>query len=104
MGGPLRTVKDNVILVGDAAGHTHPITGGGIPQAVVCGRMAGTAAARAALEDDMSNLDAYEIGWQNLFGQELDRAMERRRYMERGWDDLDRILPRCWVTFREYYE
>ncbi len=104
VGGPLRTVKDNVILVGDAAGHTHPITGGGIPQAVVCGRMAGTAAARAALEDDMSNLDAYEIGWQNLFGQELDRAVERRRYMERGWEDLDRILPRCWVTFREYYE
>ena len=37
-------VKGNILLAGDAAGHTHPITGAGIFAAVMCGEMAGKAA------------------------------------------------------------
>ena len=66
VGGPLRTVAKNIVLAGDAAGHTHPITGAGIPQAVVCGKMAGRAAAAAALKDDLSLLGSYEKEWQTL--------------------------------------
>ncbi|HID30189.1 MAG TPA: NAD(P)/FAD-dependent oxidoreductase, partial [Desulfobacterales bacterium] len=53
VGGPLRSIDEGarVILVGDAAGHTHAITGGGIPQAVICGSMAGMAAAACARGD-----------------------------------------------------
>lgn len=35
-------VKDNVLLVGDAAGHVMPCNGGGLPVAMICGRIAGT--------------------------------------------------------------
>ncbi|MFO7678071.1 MAG: NAD(P)/FAD-dependent oxidoreductase, partial [Thermoplasmatota archaeon] len=44
VGGFLQSVKETVLIVGDAAGQTHPITGGGIPQAVICGRIAGETA------------------------------------------------------------
>ncbi len=33
-------VKDNVLLVGDAAGHANPLTGGGIPMALFDGQLA----------------------------------------------------------------
>jgi len=36
--GPLQGVHGNILLAGDAAGHTHPITGGGIHQAVEAGQ------------------------------------------------------------------
>ena len=42
-----KSVNGNILLVGDAAGHTHPITGAGIFTAVSCGKMAGNWAAKA---------------------------------------------------------
>jgi len=98
-----RTVLENMLLVGDAAGQTHPITGAGVPQAVVCGRMAGEWAARAAGERDEAVLKGYEEEWKDLYGQTLERGMMRRELMEREWDRLEEILPYCWVGFREYY-
>ncbi len=59
---PRMITQANVVLVGDAAGHTHPITGAGVLQAVVGGRMAGKWAARAVEAEDMSFLQAYESG------------------------------------------
>jgi digeranylgeranylglycerophospholipid reductase len=47
MSGPLRnTVKANAMLVGDAAGQVMAVNGGGIPMAMICGRIAGRVAAR----------------------------------------------------------
>lgn len=98
-----RTVKENMLLVGDAAGHTHPITGAGIPQAVICGQLAGKWAARAVLEDDLGLLGRYEDEWRDHFGEHLMRAYERRKLLEAQWQRLNEILPYCWVAFREYY-
>ena len=98
-----RTVSGNMILVGDAAGHTHPITGAGVPQAVVCGKMAGQWAARAAIAGDMSILRGYEEEWKDLYWESLERAFRRRLLMESQWGRLEEILPRCWVGFRQYY-
>ncbi len=50
----------NALLVGDAAGHTHPITGAGIFSAVVGGTLAGQAAARALKTGDFAALGEYE--------------------------------------------
>ncbi|MBU0705444.1 MAG: geranylgeranyl reductase family protein, partial [Chloroflexi bacterium] len=50
----------NVLLVGDAAGHTHPVTGAGIFGAIVSGALAGEAAAKAVTSDDLAALDEYE--------------------------------------------
>jgi geranylgeranyl reductase family protein len=99
-----KMVHKNVLLVGDAAGQTHPITGSGVYQAVVCGRMAGETAARALEAEDMGLLKAYESEWQGLFGDTMDRALKRRKLLEQKWDQLDEIIRPCWIAFREYYE
>ncbi|NQU13170.1 MAG: NAD(P)/FAD-dependent oxidoreductase [Desulfobacteraceae bacterium] len=105
-GGPLPSIdKDaRVILVGDAAGHTHPITGGGIPQAVTCGAMAGQAAAAIAGGDTQAFED-YVSRWRRVFGAALDKAAEKRVALEEGWrgEDPARLLRKCWVACREYY-
>ncbi|MBW2064898.1 MAG: NAD(P)/FAD-dependent oxidoreductase [Deltaproteobacteria bacterium] len=98
-----RAVKENMLLVGDAAAHTHPITGAGVPQAVMCGRLAGKWAARAVLEDDLELLKQYDHEWQEEFGETLTRGLERRRQLEAQWHHLCEVLPSCWVAFRGYY-
>jgi flavin-dependent dehydrogenase len=98
-----KVVKGNTLLAGDAAGHTHPITGAGVPQAVVCGKMAGKWAARAVIADDQELLREYDKDWLERFGDILDRASKRRLDLERNWNQFDRVIKRCWVAFREYY-
>jgi geranylgeranyl reductase family protein len=95
--------KDNVLLAGDAAGQTHPITGAGVFQAVTCGTMAGVHAARAALAKDTNLLSRYEEEWLSLFGDSHRRAVQRRRLLEKEWAGLDEIVKYCWIAFREYY-
>lgn len=98
-----KTVYGNILLVGDAAGHTHPITGAGVFSAVVCGKMAGQWAARAAREKDSRLLGNYEDEWRNLFGEALSRACRRRSFMEANWVHFDEIIKHCWISYREYY-
>lgn len=101
---PVRSVvRGNILLAGDAAGQTHPITGAGVSAAVQCGEMAGEWAARAALENDVELLKGYDEEWRDMFENTQTRAHSRRQLMEAQWDDLDNILPRCWVAFRDYY-
>jgi digeranylgeranylglycerophospholipid reductase len=52
--------KDGVAIVGDAAGLTNPVFGGGIHPAVYSGKVAGKAAAAALVADDVAPLEAYE--------------------------------------------
>ena len=101
---PVRNaVHGKIILAGDAAGHTHPITGAGIFAAVTCGKLAGKFAAAAAAADDMTILKDYDREWQDLLGDTLARAHLRREQMEACWSAFDTIVKRCWVAYREYY-
>ncbi len=101
---PVRqAVYGNVLLVGDAAGHTHPITGAGIANAVVCGAMAGKWAARAVAMDDPGVLHHYDDQWLDLFQDTLDHAHRRRQTMESFWQDFTGTVRSCWIAFREYY-
>ena len=101
---PRTITRGNVLLAGDAAGYTHPITGAGVLQAVMGGRMAGTWAAEAAAAGDMRLLGEYEQEWRDLFGETLQRGFDRRRLLEQQWDKLNDLIRTCWVTFKEYYE
>ena len=98
-----RIVYENILLAGDAAGQTHPITGAGIFPAVICGRMAGKWAARAAAANDLALLNRYRCEYAELFGETMQRARERRCFMEANWDRLDEIFKSCWVVFKEFY-
>ncbi len=99
VGGPLHTVKENIILAGDAAGQTDPITGGGIVQALLCGKIAGTTAAEAVKDNDFNALYNYEIKWRYLFENDLERACTKRQFLESHWNELDSIIKKGWIVF-----
>ncbi|HKZ47563.1 MAG TPA: NAD(P)/FAD-dependent oxidoreductase [Thermoplasmata archaeon] len=76
--GPVRrTVRGNVLLVGDAAGHVMATNGGGINVAMICGRIAGDTAADA-LGNGVS-VEAYEARWRAAVGGPLVRGARIKR-------------------------
>lgn len=106
-GGPPRhTRRGKIILVGDAAGQTHPITGAGVAHACLCGHMAGRAAVQAALSDNPAVLEDYEREWRAYLGGVLAHAVRKRRILTEGWTRnpaaLSALLRRTWVAFPDY--
>ncbi len=98
-----KAVWKNIMLAGDAAGHTHPVSGAGTAQAITCGGTAAKWASRAIRAKDMRVLSGYDIECWELYGESRDKAFNRRELMEREWDHLDDIIKHCWIGFREYY-
>jgi len=110
VGGRLRAAgtlgSTRVLLAGDAAGLTNPVTGAGIAAAVQSGTLAGRAAASwiagngAALDDCEDELSA-------LFDASLARALRRRRaLLARCADGLrpDRGALRAgWIAYPQYW-
>jgi flavin-dependent dehydrogenase len=96
----------NILLVGDAAGHTHPVTGAGIFSAVIGGTLAGEAAAQAIKTSDLAALDEYEREWASFMGGPLRHALSKRRYLDRHWSDdpavLSSAVHETWIAFKEY--
>ncbi|MFX1509018.1 MAG: geranylgeranyl reductase family protein [Promethearchaeota archaeon] len=79
--GPNKTnVVDGALLVGDAAGQIHPITGGGMGYAMVCGSIAGRVAAECIQKGTISaqHLHKYEKEWRKLYGGEFDQSLKLR--------------------------
>ena len=106
-GGSVRRLRvGDTILVGDAAGHTHPVTGAGIFAAVVSGTLAGQAAAATIAADDLSALDAYEREWNAFMAGPLRHALDQRRALDARWSDdaaaLSAALRETWVAFKAY--
>jgi flavin-dependent dehydrogenase len=96
-------VHGNIVLAGDAAGLTHPVSGAGVAQAVASGQMAGKWAARAIKSEDVGMLSEYDREWRELYGETQERAFDRRKLMEKEWGRLDDIIRHCWIAFKEYY-
>ncbi len=95
-----------VLLAGDAAGLTNPVTGAGIAAAVVSGGLAGRAAADW-LDGAAEALDDYAEEIEELFKSALDRAVARRRELlrcyERGPGPDAAALRRGWIAYPEYW-
>lgn len=107
VGGPVaQTCRDRYLLCGDAAGQTHPVSGAGIAHAILCGRMAGRYAARAALEGDLTILRGYEQEWRDMLQPVLERAVANRKYMEEKWTEdvteFCRLIRETWIYFPGY--
>jgi len=94
--GPLdRMVADGLILVGDAAHQSDPLTGGGIINAMDAGKIAGEVAVRAIAEDDVSKarLQEYETIWRAQFGKKLERSLAvKNRFVEMSDKDLNKLV------------
>ncbi|MEF8878796.1 MAG: NAD(P)/FAD-dependent oxidoreductase [Candidatus Thermoplasmatota archaeon] len=72
---PKKTVKDNLMLVGDAARQVDPITGGGLTHSLQAGKIAGEVIGEAVEKQDFSEdfLMKYEKQWKQQIGQKLKR-------------------------------
>jgi len=70
---PVETVKDNLLLVGDAARHADSITGGGLTTSLEGGKIAGEVIGDAVEQQtfDKEFLKSYEKRWKQAFGQKL---------------------------------
>jgi digeranylgeranylglycerophospholipid reductase len=105
---PRQAVLGNLLLVGDAAGHAHPITGAGILNAVVGGEIAGRIAGEAVQKNDLKHLLNYENEWQDTFGKPLSYGAMKREFLEKNWNDpgmsFEDLIRKTWVGFKEYYE
>ena len=76
---PLKqTVTDGLMLVGDAARMIDPLTGGGIANGCIAGKICGTVAAEAARDrtPTAAFFQKYELGWR----KELEEKLYRNWY------------------------
>jgi digeranylgeranylglycerophospholipid reductase len=94
--GPIeRTVADGVILVGDAARQSDPITGGGIINAMDAGVMAGEIAADLVPkgEVDRDSLQVYEKRWRETIGKHISRNFAIKEFfVDLTDDDLNHLV------------
>lgn len=79
-GMPDSVQKDNVLLAGDAAGHVMATSGGGIPLAVVAGKIAGEVA--AGFIKGRTPLENYRMRIDTEFGTKLERSVQIRRMVD----------------------
>ncbi len=89
------TVKPGLMLVGDAAHHTDPVTGGGIINALEGGKLAGEVAKEAVRLQDFSLkvLQRYESAWRASFGKTLDRNYRIKEFFVKLSDeDLNKLV------------
>lgn len=93
--GPVyQTVKENLLVVGDAARQVNPLTGGGIDSAMRAGTIAGEVAARAVKEGDTSEkrLMEYERRWREAVGKRLERYLKGKEVLLKLSDEeLDQL-------------
>jgi flavin-dependent dehydrogenase len=98
--------SQNVLLVGDAAGCVHPITGAGILFALVSGRVAGEVAAEALKASRFEILANYQKRRDDTIGGPIARGLDSRHRLNLGWNNdpkaLETLLLRHWVAFEGY--
>jgi digeranylgeranylglycerophospholipid reductase len=110
VGGMIRCVGElqglPVLLVGDAAGLTNPITGAGIPAAVQSGIMAASAA-RAWFAGDPTAPETYREDLEDLFQASLARACLRRGELQAQYGRSKQpdaaALRRGWIAYDAYW-
>lgn len=88
-GSPSVLQKNGVILAGDAAGHVMATSGGGIPLAMVAGRVAGEVASEVVLGKAQAR--DYEPRVKAEVGAELDRSVQIRRMVDAAMHN-DRLM------------
>ena len=95
VGGPIpKTVKDNVLIVGDAARQVNALTGGGIDSAMRAGDIAGDVAAKAVASGDISEkrLMEYDKRWRGQMEKRLKRYLNAKDVLlSMSDDELDRL-------------
>ncbi|MFZ2472530.1 MAG: NAD(P)/FAD-dependent oxidoreductase [Methanothrix sp.] len=94
--GPIDSaIADGVMLVGDAAHQTDPLTGGGILNAMRAGVIAGDIAAKAIASGNVrrDGLQEYENRWRADFGKTIAKSFQFKEFFVKLTDnDLNQLL------------
>ncbi|KAL4514155.1 hypothetical protein Ndes2526B_g09305 [Nannochloris sp. 'desiccata'] len=71
--GVAKTYGDNLVIIGDAAGHIDPLTGEGIHTAMIDGKASAKALLQARVAGDFSavNMKEYEKAWKERYGKDF---------------------------------
>ena len=86
-------VKDNVLVVGDAARQVNPMHGGGMAEAMEAGTIASKWIVKALEEENLSLLQNYTKEWWETDGKRLEKVLKVRRVTEKLTDeDLDLFI------------
>ncbi len=90
-----KTYSDRLLVVGDAAGHVKPTTGGGIYYGLICADIAADTLHQALIDDNLlaKNLANYQRAWRRKLGRELEIGYYARKFYERLSDkQVDRLF------------
>jgi digeranylgeranylglycerophospholipid reductase len=90
-----KTTTDGVMLVGDAARHIDPLTGGGVVFACLGGKRAGEVAAKAMEVGDTSNevLKEYDKLWRTDFEEQLIRNyFGKEKFLELSDATMNKLI------------
>ena len=90
-----RTYAERLLVVGDAAGHVKPTSGGGIYYGLLSADIAVETLTRALEDGDLSakRLARYQREWKKLLGRELKVGYWARKLFERLSDrQIDRVF------------
>jgi len=88
------TVKNNLLLVGDAAGQVKPLSGGGLYYGARCAKICGRIVDEYLRgEYDIEYLKRYHTLWRREIGREIDFGLKFRGILRRMDDStIDKIL------------
>ncbi len=105
--GPAGTLAGrSVLLCGDAAGLTNPVTGAGINAAAISGKLAGECAA-AIVDGDADAAEDYAAEIEAIFGRSLALAKKRRRQLLDCYTGNkkphERQLRDGWIAYPQYW-
>jgi digeranylgeranylglycerophospholipid reductase len=93
---PLKqTVVDGFMVVGDAARMIDPLTGGGIANGCIAGKICGTVAAEAVHSGDVSKefLQKYEKGWRARLEEKLYRNwLAKEKLVTLSDETFDKVI------------
>lgn len=91
VGPPRRAFRGKIVLVGDAASHAKPLSGGGVYTGVRGAELCADTCSRFL--DGRGKLDEYDAAWWEEFGKELSRAFRIRRiFLQLTDKKLDKAL------------
>ncbi|WP_456472697.1 geranylgeranyl reductase family protein [Methanocaldococcus sp.] len=87
-----KTVKDNILLVGDCACQVKPLSGGGLYYSSLCGKIAGKVISKY-LNGEIDSLDIYDKLWKKEIGDEIRRSLlVRKIFLKLSNETIDNLI------------
>jgi flavin-dependent dehydrogenase len=100
-----QAVKNNIVLIGDAAGMCNPITGAGNYNAAANAKIISENIKKTLQAQNISMLQESVKDVDGYFGKSIGHALKKRQLLEnndKGYDFRE-LTCRTWITFREYW-